>query len=156
MTFKKFIKNEDAVSITVGFILTLSITVLVFSAIILSFYSLTQQSEKITLKESFDILGSGMALKITTMDTLVNITQSYGGAVNSLEYEFTIPASIANEGYGININNKQIILESDNEVKAWVPLNTSTRIEERQIFSNAQDYEIVYNNTGNSIKIVEQ
>lgn len=119
MTFKKFIKNEDAVSITVGFILTLSITVLVFSAIILSFYSLTQQSEKITLKESFDILGSGMALKITTMDTLVNITQSYGGAVNSLEYEFTIPASIANEGYGININNKQIILESDNEVKAW-------------------------------------
>lgn len=156
MTLKKFIKNEDAVSITVGFILTLSLTVLVFSAIILSFYSLTQQSEKITLRESFDILGSGMALKITTMDTMVNITQSYGGAVNSLEYEFTIPASIANEGYGINITNKQIILESDNDVKAWVPLNTSTRIEERQIFSNAQDYEMVYNNTGNSIKIVEQ
>ena len=156
MDFKKFIKNEDSVSITVGFILTLSLTVLVFSAIILSFYALTQQSEKITLKESFDILGNGIALKITTVDTLVNVTHGYGGTINSLEYEFSIPAYIADEEYGVNITNKQLILESDNDVKAWIPFNTSTMIEERVILSNAQDYIMVYNKTGNSVRIVEQ
>jgi hypothetical protein len=158
MNPKNLIKNEDAVSITVGFILMLSITVLAFSAIILSFYTLSQQSEKTAMRESFDILGSGLAVRITTVDTLINITNNYGGTVNTLEYEFSIPASIANEGYSINITNstKQIILESDNGAKAWVPFNTSTGFAGKEIYSNAQDYRLNYSGTDNMIKIEEQ
>ncbi len=158
MSPKNLIKNEDAVSITLGFILMLSITVLVFSAIVLSFYTLSQQSEKVVMRESFDILGSGLAIRITTVDTLVNITNYYGGAVNSLEYEFSIPASIADKGYSINITNstKQIIIESDSGAKAWIPFNTSSSIWEKKIYSNAQDYKLTYNKTDNMIKIEEQ
>lgn len=158
MSARKFIKNEDAVSITVGFILMLSITVLVFSATILSFYTLSQQSEKVAMRESFDILGSGLAIRITTVDTLINITNYYGGTVNSLEYEFSIPASMANEGYSINITNstKQIILESDGGATSWVPFNTSSSIWEKKIYSNAQDYKLTYDKTDNMIKIEEQ
>ncbi len=156
MSARKFIKNEDAVSITVGFILMLSITVLVFSAIILSFYTLSQQSEKVAMRESFDILGSGLAIRITTVDTLVNITNYYGGTVNFLEYEFSIPASIANEGYSINITNstKQIILESDDGATSWVPFNTSSDLMQTTIYSSAQDYKFNYSN--NMIRIEEQ
>lgn len=155
---RRFVKNEDAVSITLGFILMLSITVLVFSAIILSFYTLSQQSEKAAMRESFDILGSGLAIRITTVDTLANITNYYGGTVNSLEYEFSIPASIANEGYSINITNstKQIILEADNGATSWVPFNTSSSIREKKIYSNARDYKLTYDKTENMIKIEEQ
>ncbi len=154
---KSLIKNEDAVSITIGFMLILSITVLVFSGIILSFYTLSQQSKKVAMRESFDIMGSGIALRITSVDTLVNITNSYGGRVNLLEYDFSIPATIANEGYSINITNisyKRIILEADNGAKAWVPFNVSSGIEGKKIYSNTENF--MFNYSNNRIIIKEQ
>jgi hypothetical protein len=154
MNPKSLLKNEDAVSITVGFILMLSLTVLVFCAIVLSFYTLEQQSQEAAMRESFDILGSGFAARITSMDTLINITTSNGGTVNQLEYDFSIPASIANEGYGINITREMIFLDAENNAKAWIPFNSSYNIT-GQIYSSAQDYTLSDNNS-NSMKIEQQ
>lgn len=154
MKFKDLLKNDDAVSISVGFILMFSITVLVFSMITLSFYTLTQQSEKIAMRESFEILGSGLAVKITMLDTIVNRINFYGGTVNSLTYDFSIPAYISGESYSINITNKQIILEDDNGAKAWIPLNISTNLRKREIYSSIQDYKFVCNE--NTIRIEER
>lgn len=154
----RIIQNEDAVSISVGFILTFSITVLVFSAVILSFYMLTTQSEKIAMQDSFEILGSGLAMRINTVDALINMTGYYGGAVNTLEYEISIPVTIANEGYSINITNatKKLILEAENGAIAWVPFNTSVNFEEKKIHSSVEDYKLTYNKNENLIKIEKQ
>ncbi len=158
MNSKNLLKNEEAVSITLGFILMLSITVIVFLAIILSFYTLMQQSKNVAMRESFDVMGSGLATRITIVDTLVNITNYYGGTVNNLEYEFSIPASIANEGYSITITNstRQIIIESDIGARAWIPFNTSSSLWGKVIYSNPQDYMVTYNRTNNAIMIKEQ
>ena len=155
MNPKNLLNNEDAVSITVGFILILFITVLVFSATILSFYALTLNSQQAAMRESFDILGSGFAARVTSMDTLVNITRSNGGAVNQLEYDFSVPISIANEEYGINITRERIFLDAENGAKAWVPFNSSYNITEH-IYSNAQDYTLSYDNNTNTMKIKQQ
>lgn len=152
MNIKKLLKNEDAVSITIGFILMFSITVLVFSGIILSFYTLSQHSKETAMKASFDILGSGFAARVTSMDTLLNITRSYGGTVNELEYGFSIPSSIAGESYSINITREKIFLGTENDAKAWIPFNSTYTINE-QIYSNAQDYTLWYDNNNNTIKI---
>ncbi len=143
---RRLAENEDAVSITVGFILMLSITVIAFSMIILSFYSLTQQSERSASQSSFDTLGSELAVRITTVDTLVNITDNYGGTVNNLEYDFSFPATIALEDYSINVTNspKQIIIQSDNGAKVWIPFNTSSNIAQTTNYSSSQDYEFNY------------
>lgn len=158
MNHENLFENDEAVSITVGFILMLSITVLVFSAILLSFYTLSQQSEKTAMRESFETMASGLAVRITTVDMLANLTNYYGGEVNTLEYEFSIPAAIANEEYSIEITNStnQIIIEADNGAKAWVPFNTSVNIIEKKIYSNAQEYKFIYDKADNSIKIEEQ
>jgi hypothetical protein len=155
MNPKNLLKNEDAVSITIGFILILFITVLVFSATILSFYTLTLNSQQAAMRESFDILGSGFAARVTSMDTLINITKSNGGGVNKLEYDFSIPVTIANQEYGINITGERIFLDAENGAKAWIPFNSSYNINE-QIFSNAQDYTLSYDNNTNSIIIEQQ
>jgi hypothetical protein len=155
MNPKNLVKNEDAVSITVGFILILSITVLVFSAIILSFYTLTLNSQQAAMRESFDILGSGFAARVASMDTLVNITKSNGGAVNQMEYDFSIPLSIAKKEYGINITRERIFVDAENDAKSWIPFNSSYNITE-QIYSNAQDYTLSYDNNTNSMKIKQQ
>ncbi|VVB55438.1 Uncharacterised protein [uncultured archaeon] len=152
MKNKKLLENEDAVSITIGFILMLSITLLVFSGIVLSYYTLSQHSKETAVRTSFDILGSGFASRVTSMDTLVNITRSYGGTVNQLEYDFSIPASIADESYGINITREKIFMEAENDAKAWIPFNSSGIINE-QIYSNAQDYTLWYDNNNNTMKI---
>ncbi len=156
MNRRKLIQNEEAVSITLGFMLMFSVTVLVFSIIILSFYTLTVQSERVAMRESFDVLGSGLAIRITTFDTLINITNDMDGTVNTLEYDFSIPASIANEVYSVNITKNKIIIDSEIEATAWIPFNTSTGIEEKTIYSNAMDYTITFNKTSNRIEIKEQ
>ena len=152
MKIKKLLKNEDAVSITIGFILMFSITVLVFSGIVLSFFTLSEHSKQTAMKASFDILGSGFAARVTSMDTLVNITRSYGGTVNQLEYDFSIPESIAGESYSINVTREKIFLDAENDVKAWIPFNSSYTINEK-IYSNAQDYTLWYDKNNNTMKI---
>ncbi len=152
MNLKNLLKNDNAVSISISFILMLSITVLVFSAIVLSFYTLSQQSEKTAMRESYEILGSELAVKITTVDTLVNITNSYGGTTK-IEYEFSIPTSIAGEGYSINITKNQIILESDNGARAFVPFNISANLTENKIHSGIGNYKLYYDAATNSINI---
>lgn len=152
MNKKKLINNEEAVSITIGFILMFSITVLVFSGIILSFYTLSQRSGETAMRASFDILGSGFAVRVTSMDTLANLTISNGGTVNQLEYDFSIPASIANKGYSINITRKKISLDAENDAKAWIPFNSSFDITE-ELYSNSQDYTLYYDNNNKLIKI---
>ncbi len=152
MKVKKLLENESAVSITIGFILMFSITVLVFSGIVLSFYTLSQHSKETAMKASFDILGSGFAARVTSMDILLNITGSYGGTVNELEYDFSIPASIAGESYTINITRKKIFMNAENDAMAWIPFNSSYTINE-QIYSNAQDYILWYDNNNKSMRI---
>ncbi|MFZ2410566.1 MAG: hypothetical protein WAW23_03250 [Candidatus Methanoperedens sp.] len=155
----KMIRNEDAVSITLGFILIFFITILVFSAVIISFYTLSRQSQQIATTQSFDILGSGIALKISSTDGLINLTQYYGGTVNTLDYGFSIPASMASDDYSINITNgtnRVILLESDNGAKTWIPYNTSIMLEEKLFFSGIEDYKLTYNGTSNRIVIKEQ
>lgn len=159
---RKFIQNEDAVSISLGFILTFSISVLVFVAVILSFYTLTDSSEKTAMRGSFDIMGSELGVKITIVDTLINITNNpngpYGGTVNNLEYEFSVPASIANEGYSVNVTNssKQVTIQADNGAISWTPFNTSSGITPTTFYSNSQYYEFNYNNNINSINITTE
>ncbi len=154
----KLLKNEDAVSISVGFILMFAITVIVFTALIISFYTLSQYSEKSAMRESFKILGGGLANKIATVDTLINITNSYGGSVNTLEYEFVMPQSVSSKSYNINITNStnQITFESDSGAKAVSPFNSSNNFISQKIYSGAGNYKLKFDKSSNSIYIEEQ
>ncbi len=128
MAPENIIKNEDAVSISIGFILMFAVTVIVFTGVMISFYTLSQNTEKIAMKESFKILGSGLANKITTVDTLINISSSFGATVESIEYEFRLPATIAGKTYSINLTNStyEIILEADNGALVGSPFTVSS------------------------------
>lgn len=156
MSPENMLRNDKAVSVSVGFMLMFAITVLVFTGLIISFYTLTQNSEKSAMRESFKILGEGLAIKITTVDTLINMTGRYSGTINTLEYEFSMPESIAAKSYSINITNStnQIIMESDNGARIAVPFSTSVNFTRRNIYSGAGNYVLRYIN--NSIDIEER
>ncbi|TRZ91331.1 MAG: hypothetical protein D4R88_02100 [Methanosarcinales archaeon] len=158
MALKRILKNEDAVSISIGFILMFAITVIVFTGVLLSFYSLSHNIEKSAMQESFKILGSGLANKITTVDTLVNVSASFGATVQSIEYEFRLPATIAGKTYSMNLTNTtyEIILEADNGALVGAPFSVSTNFTGRKFYGGAEDYIISYDKNDNKIYIDEQ
>jgi FlaG/FlaF family flagellin (archaellin) len=158
MTHKSILKNEDGVSISIGFILMFAVTVIVFTGVMLSFYSLSRYTEKSAMEESFKILGSGLANKITTVDTLVNVSASFGATVDSIEYEFRIPATIAGKTYSMNLTNTtfEIILESDNGALVGAPFSVSNNFTGRKFYGGAEDYIITYDKNNNKIFIDER
>lgn len=155
---KRILENEDAVSVSIGFILMFGITVLMFTAVILSFYTLSQNSEKSAMRESFRIVGSGVASKITTVDMLINMTRSYDGNINLLEYEFSIPDSMASKSYTVNITGspQEIIIESENGARTVSPYILTTNISERILYSGGENYMIKYNVSGDNIEILDR
>jgi FlaG/FlaF family flagellin (archaellin) len=158
MAHKSIIKNEEAVSVSVGFILMFAVTVIVFTGVMVSFYSLSGNIEKSAMEESFKIVGSGLANKITTVDTLVNVSASFGATVESIEYEFRLPDNIAGKTYSINVTNTthEIILEADNGALVGSPFSVSNNFTERKFYGGAEDYIITYNKNNNNIFIDEK
>jgi hypothetical protein len=110
------------------------------------------------MEESFKILGSGLANKITTVDTLVNVSASFGATVDSIEYEFRIPATIAGKTYSMNLTNTtfEIILESDNGALVGAPFSVSNNFTGRKFYGGAEDYIITYDKNNNKIFIDER
>ena len=149
--------NDDAVSFSLGFIIMFSVSVIVFCALILSFNSILQSAEKSAIEETFKITGSGLAIKMTTIDIILNTTSVYGGTVNSLEYDFSLPASIANKNYELNVSGNpfEIIMTSDNEAKTVSPYNLSTNVTSITIFSGTENYRFKYNRSISSIYVDE-
>ncbi|VVB86876.1 Uncharacterised protein [uncultured archaeon] len=155
MRSKSFLKNEDAVAISLGFILTLAITVIVFTALIISFYSLTQSTEKSAMQDNFKIIGSGLAAKINSADMLANFTNSNSGTVNMLEYEFSVPISVAGKTYTINITKSpyKIIFETDDGVRVVSVFNASTNVTPVLLYSASEYFVIKYDQGSNSLYI---
>lgn len=158
MNSRSLLKDDRAVSVSIGFILMFAVTVIIFTATIISFYGLTKSSEKSAMDITFKIIGAGLANKITTVDTLVNITDSYGGTVNSLEYEFIMPSTVADRSYSVNITNTtyQIIIQSERSTKSYSSFNISTNFTAITIYSGAENYKLTYDKSGNSLNIVER
>lgn len=155
MVLKKLLKNNDAVSVSVSFILMFAITVIVFTATVLTFYSISQNSERNAMQESFKLLGGGLAVRITGIDALVNTIRTGGGSVNMLEYELSMPDSIAGNSYTVNITDDGIILEDETGSKFTVTLGISSNATGK-IYSGAGIYQLDFDKENNSIVIKEK
>ncbi|MDI3486046.1 MAG: hypothetical protein PWQ50_1266 [Methanolobus sp.] len=59
-----FIDDENAVSISVGFILTFTISVLMIVMVLSSFYSLMNDAEQTVMHDEFEIHGNDIAVRI--------------------------------------------------------------------------------------------
>jgi len=155
---KDLLGNDDAVAVSVGFILMFGITVLVFATLTLSFYDLSRQSEKTAMRNTFEIMGQRVAIEMTVADSMVNYINSFGGTINSIEYEFTLPASIATNTYSINFTNStnDIVLESDNGARVAIPFNISNNISEIEFYSGAEIYKFGYNKNYGNINVEER
>ncbi|ADI73393.1 hypothetical protein Metev_0479 [Methanohalobium evestigatum Z-7303] len=151
---KRFLKDDSAVSVSVGSILIFSISVLAFIMVMNSFFSMMDQTEETVTREEFETYGNDMALQLTNVDTIISNTGKSG--VNSLKYEFTIPDKVAGEYYSVNFSNKsnEITFESQNQVKVKVPYSVcNTQVETTTIYSSSTNHYFFYNSSKNLIEV---
>ena len=96
-----FIQNEDAVSIQIGYIISLLILIIFTGGIITTFYLYADSSSEKAMRAGFTDLGSVIARDITNMYLISQNSQ------NNLTLNVTrgIPLTIGGKGYTIELKN---------------------------------------------------
>jgi hypothetical protein len=153
-----FREDERAVSISVGFILTLSITVITMMVVISSFYTMIDRAEQTIMRDEFEIHGNDMALQLSNIDTAVQITRSAGGEVGSFDFKLPLPDEIAGQQYSMEISNltNEIIFESHGKdaTRVKVPYQVQeVKVASVKLFSGSNDFELRYDSVSNMIEV---
>ncbi len=153
-----FIHDERAVSISVGFILTFTITVICMSVLIGSFFTMLDRARETAMRDEFEIHGNEIALQISNMDTAVQIMQTSGGKIRSIDYKLIMPDKIADKQYSVKISNQtsEIIFESEgrHETRVKVPyVALNTNVASGIVYSNSDNFRLYYDQDSNMIRI---
>ena len=155
---RDILNDENAVSISIGFILTFSITVIAFLMIMQTFYGMLYQAEHTVLREEFEIHGNDIAVQLTNIDTIVNVSLSSGGSIGEIRYDISLPDKIAGSYYSVEFSNdtSEIIFGSDDrlETTAKIPYVTqTTTVSSTKIYSAAGEHYLSYNPSTNLIEV---
>jgi hypothetical protein len=155
---KNLAGDENAVSISIGFILTFSITVLVMVIALTSFYSLMGQAEQTVMRDEFEIHGSDIAVRITSLDTTVGIAKDTGSDIERISYRLSLPDKIAGKEYSIEFSNitNEITFMSEQraETRVKVPYSTEdTNVTPTILYSSKGEYLMIYNPITDTIDI---
>jgi len=145
----KLLKDETAVSISVGFILTFVISVIALVTVLTSFYTLMDRAEQTVMRSEFEIHGNDISMQIASMDALVAVMNNSGAYMGVLEYELNLPDQIAGEYYSVSVVNSshEIMLQSSDkaETKVMIPYSTNNiLVVESTIFSEAGRHYMTY------------
>lgn len=152
------LNDENAVSISIGFILTFGITVIAFILILNSFYSMMGQAEQTVMREEFEIHGNDIAVKLTNIDNIVGIAGTAGSNYQEISYDLTLPDKIAGQYYSIEFSNqsREIILSSHERSETTVKIPYATRtvdVASTTIYSAAGSHYLFYSTTTNIIEV---
>ena len=157
---RDIINDENAVSISIGFILTFSITVIAFLMIMQTFYGMLYQAEHTVLREEFEIHGNDIAVQLTNIDTIVNVTLSSGGSIGEIRYDVSLPDKIAGSYYSLEFINRssgsEMIFGSDDRLETIVKIpyvTQTTDVVSTTIYSAAGKHYLSYNSSTNLIEV---
>lgn len=158
MNLRSLRDDDSAVSITVGFILTFSITVIILVTILSSFYSLMDTAEQTVMRDEFEIHANDIAVRIATIDTMIGTATNSGSDVGELEYELSLPDRIAGKAYSIEFDNSTedivFISQDRDETRVKVPYYTeNTVLFSTTLYSSKGKYAIEYEPGNNAIII---
>jgi hypothetical protein len=152
------IHDETAVSMSVGFILTFTVTIICMSVLIGSFFTMLNRAEQTAIRDEFEIHGNEIALQIANMDTMVHIMQTSGGQSRFIVYKLIMPDKIADKQYSVEISNQtsEIIFESEGRYKTrvkvpYVALNTN--VASGIVYSSSDNFRLCYDGESNIIRI---
>lgn len=156
MAMKRLVSDESAVTLTISYILQFSVTVIAVLLLLFSFQAMIDRAEEGVMRSEMEVIGSDIAVRLTSVDLTITSARGASGNVNALEYEFTIPQEIAGNSYYIVIHSyDEIDLKSTAvDVETRIPFKASTNITTSTIYSSNSRHRIIYNRSSGAIEVI--
>lgn len=155
---KEILKDDSAVSVSMGFILTFTITVLAMVMVMNTFFAMTDNTEHSVMAEQSEIYGNGIALQIMNIDTMANFSSKAGMSPGEIRRDLELPDKIAGQHYSVEFSNttNEITFSSQKSGDVLTKVefvNLTTGVESTTIYSAAGEHYLLYNPTTNIIEV---
>lgn len=129
--------TDRAVSVTVNYVMTITIATLLLSGLVVAAGGLVGSQSERAIESELDVLGQQLAADVESADRLVTVAE---GNTAEVRIESTLPTQVAGTGYTIDATGDTIELRTtDPEVSVGVPVILSEDMEvvtERTIRGN--------------------
>lgn len=129
--------TDRAVSVTVNYVLTLTIATLLLSGLVVSAGGIIESESERAIQSELEVLGQKLAADIESADRLATINETEDTEVESVEIETRLPTWVAGTGYTITVNETERNLElqttsPDVEVSVEFRIRDETNVEFEQ------------------------
>jgi hypothetical protein len=119
--------TDRAVSVTVNYVLTITIATLLLSLLFVSAGGLIESQTEETIRSELEVLGQQLAADIESADRLATVAE---GGDAEVRIETRLPHRVAGTEYTIDIDDGEIELRStDPEIKISVQFMARTNVE---------------------------
>lgn len=129
--------TDRAVSVTVNYVLTLTIATLLLSGLVVSAGGIIESESERAIQSELEVLGQKLAADIESADRLATINETENTEVVSVEIETRLPTRVAGTEYTITVNETAGDLElqttgPDVEVSVEFRIRDETNVEFEQ------------------------
>lgn len=120
--------TDRAVSVTVNYVMTITIATLLLSGLAISAGGLIQSQSERAIESELEVLGQQLAADIESTDRLATVA---GGANAEVRIETRLPTRVAGTGYDITVVKSELVLRStDPAISVTVPLTVTNDLAE--------------------------
>lgn len=120
--------TDRAVSVTVNYVLTLTIATLLLSGLAVSAGGLIESQSERAIESELEVLGQQLAADIESVDRLATVA---GGANAEVRIETRLPTRVAGTRYDITVVESELVLRStDPAISVTVPLTVTNDLAE--------------------------
>lgn len=120
--------TDRAVSVTVNYVMTITIATLLLSGLVVSAGGLIESESERAIQSELNVLGQQLAADLESADRLVTINENEDTTVETVKIETILPNQVGGTGYTIDIDSeeKRIELRTTNpEVSVFVSFSIS-------------------------------
>lgn len=115
--------TDRAVSVTVNYVMTITIATLLLSGLVVSAGGLIESQSEEAIRSELDVLGQQLAADIGSTDRLAAVAE---GNNDEVRIESALPTRVAGTGYTIDVAGDTIVLRTtDPEVSVSVQFTVS-------------------------------
>lgn len=118
--------TDRAVSVTVNYVLTITIATLLLSLLFVSAGGLIESQTEQTIRSELEVLGQQLAADIESADRLATIAD---GEEAEVEIETRLPNQVAGSTYTIVINDEIELRSTNPEISVFVQFTISEDME---------------------------
>lgn len=120
--------TDRAVSVTVSYVMTITIATLLLSGLAVSAGGLIESQSERAIESELEVLGQQLAADVESADRLATVAK---GANAEVRIETRLPTRVAGTGYDITIAESDLVLRStDPSISVTVPLTVTNDLAE--------------------------